>query len=143
MRMNWGMKIVVGLAAFMIFIVSVGVYMVSRDTDTLLDDDYYEKGLTYDDVYQRKQNLVDDGAKPALKVDRDTLFITFVQYDNKGEIFFRRPSDGSLDQKIPFATSTNVFALPIASFSKGNWSLEITWESNRKPYVDTRPLFIQ
>ena len=102
MRMNWGMKIVVGLAAFMIFIVSVGVYMVSRDTDTLLDDDYYEKGLTYDDVYQRKQNLVDDGAKPALKVDRDTLFITFVQYDNKGEIFFRRPSDGSLDQKIPF-----------------------------------------
>jgi hypothetical protein len=127
----------------MIFIVAAGVYMVSHDSDSLIEDDYYEKGLSYDDVYRRKQNLVDDGAKPIMKVDKDTLFLTFVSDNNKGELMFKRPSDGSLDKKIPFATSTKSFALPISAFAKGNWTLEISWEHDSKSYIDTRPLYIQ
>lgn len=141
--MNWGVKIVVGMATFMIFIVSVGIYMVSRDTDSLMEDDYYEKSLNYDDVYKRKQNLIDDNAKPLVNINHDTLFITFQHADNAGELFFRRPSDGRLDQKVAFATKTNVFALPIEAFSKGNWNIEINWESQQKSYLDVRPLFIQ
>lgn len=127
----------------MIFIVSIGVYMVYRDTDSLLEDDYYERGLHYDEVYRRKQSLVDDDAKPMLKLERDTLFITFKQFGNAGEALLRRPSDGKLDLKIPFATKTNVYAVPVATLLKGNWSLELAWESDGKPYLDTRPLFIQ
>jgi len=46
--MNWGTKIVIALALFMALIVSFGVYMVSRDTDSLVAEDYYERGLNYD-----------------------------------------------------------------------------------------------
>jgi len=46
--MNWGIKIVIALASFMVLIVSFGVYMVSTDTDTLVAEDYYERGLNYD-----------------------------------------------------------------------------------------------
>ena len=46
--MNWGLKIVIGLATFIVFIVSMGIYMVSKDTDSLVDNDYYEKSLSYD-----------------------------------------------------------------------------------------------
>ncbi|HWK99283.1 MAG TPA: FixH family protein [Parapedobacter sp.] len=47
-EMNWGIKIVIALASFMVLIVSFGVYMVSTDTDTLVAEDYYERGLNYD-----------------------------------------------------------------------------------------------
>jgi len=45
---NWGGKIVLALALFMALIISFGVYMVSQDTDTLVAEDYYERGLNYD-----------------------------------------------------------------------------------------------
>src|SRR5690606_26214021 len=118
-------------------------YMVLRDTESLLEDDYYEKSLNYDDVYKRKKNLIDDNAKPLVSINRDTPVITFQHADIAVELFFRRPSDGRLDQKVAFATKTNVFALPIGAFSKGNWNIEINWESQQKSYLDIRPLFIQ
>lgn len=46
--MNWGLKIVISLALFVALIVSFGVYMVSKDTDSLVAPDYYERGLNYD-----------------------------------------------------------------------------------------------
>lgn len=141
--MNWGVKIIIGLAAFMLFIIGSSIYMISKDSDSLIDDDYYEKGLEYDVVYDRKQNLEDDHAKPSLTIVKDTLVVSFKMLGNKGEIFFKRPSDGALDKKIPFFTDTDVFKMPISALAKGNWSLELTWKSNAKNYVDNQSLFIQ
>jgi len=49
--MNWGTKIVIALALFIALIVSFGVYMVSQDTDSLVAEDYYERGLNYDRLH--------------------------------------------------------------------------------------------
>src|SRR5690606_31910354 len=111
--MNWGMKIVVGMATFMLFIIGAGVYMISKDSDSLLDEDYYEKGLAYDDVYERKQNLLDDGAKPVVRLEKDTLVVVFTRPRNKGQLSFKRPSDGRQDKEIPLYTATEVFKLPV------------------------------
>ncbi|GGG87722.1 hypothetical protein GCM10007415_22000 [Parapedobacter pyrenivorans] len=46
--MNWGTRIALALALFMALIVSFGIYMVSKDTDSLVAEDYYERGLNYD-----------------------------------------------------------------------------------------------
>lgn len=46
--MNWGTKIVIALALFIVLITTFGVYMVSTDTDSLVAEDYYERGLQYD-----------------------------------------------------------------------------------------------
>ena len=141
--MNWGTKIILGLGAFMLFIIGSSIYMVSKDSDTLIDDDYYEKGLAYDQVYDRKQNLQDDRARPKLKIDKDTLSITFITKENKGELVFKRPSDGSLDKKLPFYTATEVLKLPVSSLERGNWSLEINWTNQDKQYIDNQSLFVQ
>ncbi|QBQ42200.1 FixH family protein [Sphingobacterium psychroaquaticum] len=140
--MNWGLKIVIGLGAFMIFIVAAGVYMVSHDSDSLVDNDYYEKSLTYDEVYVSKENLEKDGAKPTIKVRNDTLYIHFVHADNQGELQFKRPSDGKLDVTLPFATKTNDFQLPVSTFTKGSWDLDVNWKSNSKTYLSSHPLFL-
>lgn len=141
--MNWGLKIVVGLGAFMLFIIFATIYMVSKDSDTLIDENYYENSLSYNEVYDRKQNLVDDDARPLLKLENDTLSIIFKSTNNKGELSLKRPSDGSLDKVIPLFTSSNIYTLPVSTFSKGNWNLEINWESNNKSYVDNQSLYIK
>ncbi len=141
--MNWGMKIVLGMGAFMIFIVCTVLYMVNKDTDTLIDENYYEKGLVYDEIYARKQNLQDDDAQPRIAIQNDTLILHFSSEGIKGELNFLRSSDGSLDKIIPLYTSTNVFKLPIKTLAKGSWILEVNWESNQREYLYSQSIFIQ
>lgn len=139
--MNWGLKIVLGLGAFMIFIVSVGIYMVRKNTDTLEDEDYYEKSLSYDEVYQRKQNLLDDGARPAVSVKNDTLYVSFRKPYNEGKLVFKRPSDKSLDTTLPFVAQNQQYSLPAASFAKGSWRLEISWQQGGRVYTSDHNLY--
>ena len=141
--MNWGNKIIVGMASFILFIVGSGIYMVTKDSDSLIDENYYENSLTYDQVYDSKQNLVQDHAKPVLDVQNDTLTIHFVGENNKGTLTFKRPSDGTLDKEIPFYTQQKHFKLPISSFVKGNWALEISWKQGDKSYLHSQDLYIQ
>lgn len=141
--MNWGTKIIIGMGAFMLFIVCSVLYMVNKDSDTLIDDDYYEKGLVYDDVYDRKQNLQDDSAKPTITIVNDTLSILFKSAQIKGNLSLKRPSDGGLDKNIPLLTTTDVFKIPVSTLEKGNWLLELTWESHNRKYADTQSIFIK
>lgn len=142
-KMNWGTKIVVGLGSFILFIICAGVYMVTKNSDSLVDENYYENSLEYDKIYTSQQNLIDDAAKPKVTIGKDTLVIEFVTDNNKGNLTFKRPSDGDLDKIIPFSTRNSIFKLPISSFKKGNWSLEISWRQNEKTYLHHQPLYIQ
>jgi len=141
--MNWGNKIILGLGSFMLFIVVSVVYMVTKDSDTLIDEDYYETSLSYDEVYNSKQNLIRDNATPVLTMQNDTLNIQFVGTENKGNITFKRPSDGSLDKTIPLYTKESEFKLPISTFTKGNWTVEISWKQGENSYVHNQSLYIQ
>jgi len=139
--MDWGTKIAAGLGTFVLLIVGTGIYMVTQNTDTLEEADYYEKSLDYDQVYREKQNLEDDRARPQVSVRGDTLHITFRDAENRGELRFKRPSDGSLDLTLPFATRSTDYQLPAATFKKGNWKLEIRWQGNGRPYISEHNLF--
>ncbi|PRD55738.1 FixH family protein [Sphingobacterium gobiense] len=139
--MNWGLKIILGLGTFIIFIVSAGIYMVTKNKDTLEDEDYYEKSLSYDEVYQRKQNLLDDNARPTVNIKNDTLYIAFKQARNRGELFFKRPSDNMLDIVIPFVTESQHYRLPVGSFTRGSWRLEISWQQDGTPYTSDHNLY--
>ena len=141
--MNWGYKIVFGLGAFMLFIIGAGIYMVTHDSDTLVESDYYEKGLNYDETFHKKENLLNDHAKPRIQVLQDTLLIQFSSSVNKGNLNFKRLDDKNQDQQLPFYTNSNQFKLPISSFKKGNWNLEIDWVNSNKSYISDHAVFIQ
>lgn len=140
--MNWGLKIICGLGLFMLFIIGTVVYMVGKDTDSLEENDYYERSLNYDEVYSSKQNLIEDNMKPTLLVKSDTLTVHFKHNQNKGIIHFKRPSDGKLDVNSSFETATQVFKMPISAFKRGNWHIELVWENSGKSYIFEQPLFL-
>ena len=140
--MNWGYKIVLGLGTFMIFIVGAGIYMVTNDSDTLVETDYYEQGLKYDETYHKLENLQKDNARPGLKISNDTLHLTFKNLENKGYLIFQRMDKNDQDKKLPFASNTQNFNLPLSSFPKGKWKLRIDWMDENESYISDHEIFI-
>ncbi len=133
--MNWGIKIFLSLGVFMASIVAVGIYMVSRDSDSLEEDDYYEQGLNYDRAYEKKQNVLIMQESPTITITGDTLYIHFVSKVNTGKLLLRKPSDSRLDRELPFRTSNNIFVLPLSTFDRGMWNLYIDWKSLGRDFL--------
>jgi hypothetical protein len=99
--------------------------------------------LNYDETFHKKENLLNDHAKPRIQVLKDTLLIQFSSSVNKGNLNFKRLDDKNQDQQLPFYTNSNQFKLPISSFKKGNWNLEIDWVNSNKSYISDHAVFIQ
>lgn len=140
--MNWGGSIVLGMGVFMAFIIGSVFYMVGQDTDTLEEDNYYDKGIHYSEVYALKENLQRDRATPTLRLQGDSLCIHFTTSDNKGISQWKRPSDGRLDKEQRFQTATDSVIMPFVAYERGHWQIELTWESAGTAYQSIHNLFI-
>lgn len=141
-NMNWGTKIFITLAVFMIGMVAAGVYMVSKDSDSLVDKDYYEQGINFDEVYIRRQNLQTQHAQPAIKINGDTLQIRFKHSGNAGELLLMRASDESQDIKIPFSVSGDFYWTDIQALNAGSWDLQLIWQSGEHAFQYERKIFL-
>lgn len=140
--MNWGVKIVIFLAAFMIFIIGSVIYMISTDTDGLEENDYYEQALNYDDTYDRKQNTRNDKAEPTLKIEEGELKIDFTTSIKKGNLVLRRLSDRSKDQNIDFSTDEKTYYVDVSKLDSGMWMCILTWENKGKEYLFEEDIFL-
>ncbi|MFB5944556.1 FixH family protein [Albibacterium profundi] len=142
--MNWGVKIFITLLLFVIIAVSTGIYMVSNDHDSLIEEDYYEKGLEYDSTYNHKTNVKELNLEPQLVVDSGYMVIQFQETGSNGLLALRRESDSSQDLELPFSTKSNVFRLPIADLSDGRWNIRIDWKSHKGvPLLFEKSIYIR
>src|SRR5690606_28906129 len=127
--MNWGVKIFLILLTFIIVAVSTGIYMVSQDHDSLVDDYYYEMGLSYDAQYEGKTNVNCLNADPNFILEDSTLRIRIKEAGNKGQITFQRTADSSQDQQVKFDTPTGEYSIPVERLQAGKWKILLQWES--------------
>ena len=134
--MSWGTKIVLILVTFMLFIIILVTYMFSvNGKDALVEEDYYEKGLSYNQEYNAKQNVLDNNAQPQIKITENQII---VQLKDSATYVLKllRPSA----QKEDIATkgntigNGNLILIDRKSLSKGLWTLSIQWESNKKSF---------
>lgn len=135
--MHWGTKLVLGLAVFIIFIMGMVVYMfMVHGNDALVDNDYYEKGINYNQEYTAKQNVLNDRAEP--KITIHTAFI-IIELKDSAQFTLRlmRPSSEKDDVKIAGNTMGDKHAITINTqkMHRGLWFLELAWTSNGKPYM--------
>lgn len=140
--MNWGAKVIIGMAVVMISIVATGIYMVSQDTDTLEENDYYEKGLSYDKDYNKKENVLLNDTRVAISVINDSLTLRFRDANNNGIIAFRRPSDRMMDKRVHFATKESYYKIPVENLKKGAWRIRLDWTNNDTSYLQEQNLYI-
>lgn len=135
--MNWGTKIVLGMVAFMLFIIAMVVYMFSvHGNDALVDEDYYEKGINYNQEYDAKQNVITDNAQPKVTVSHTQIIIQLKDSANY-ELRLLRPSTikDDLDRKGNTATDSNLILIDSKKLANGLWFLELKWKSNNKDYL--------
>lgn len=133
--MNWGTKLVLGMGTFMSFIIVLAVMMFTSKTDALVEQDYYEKGIQYDDTFNKKEQVRKDQATPQIKIDPNQLQLSFIM-PAKGIISMIRNSDKKQDQKIPFQTdSASSVSVPLKTFKKGTWKLIVEWNSQGLSYL--------
>lgn len=141
--MNWGVKILLTLITIVVATVSVGIYMVSQDTDSLVEEGYYEKGLDYESVLEHKRNVELHHAQPEVTVKESYLEFKFKESGNKGEIILKRPSDQHLDKTFPFTSSNPIYTLTLKDIEKGAWEIEISWSNNDVPFFFEKRIYVQ
>ena len=134
--MNWGGKLTLTMLIFIVFILAMGAFMLSKQSnDALVEGNYYEKGLTYDEEYQSKQNTIDDGQTPIININEKQIVIQMkdsVDY----ELRLIRPSDIKADKRLKGYTicDNNLILIPKKPKDKGLWFLDIEWKINGKNY---------
>ncbi|MCY1552773.1 hypothetical protein D9M68_891920 [compost metagenome] len=135
--MNWGTKIILGMIAFMLFIIAMVAYMFSvHDNDALVAEDYYEKGINYDQDYNALQNTIKDQAEPIFKFSENQLIIQLKDTANY-ELKLLRPAAAKDDVKQKGSTvgDTNLILVDRHGMPKGLWLLELKWTSKGKDYL--------
>ena len=134
--MNWGKKLVTGLALFMIFMVTLGTIMIMRSgEDALIESDYYEKGQRYNEQYQAKQNALNDMTVPVLLTDQNGVTITF-PLPVKYRLTCKRLSDQDMDKIFEGSTEAEqIIELLKGDLPAGPWMLKIEYSANNKDYL--------
>jgi len=133
--MNWGTKLIIGMASFMLFIVALVLIMFNSRKDALVDADYYEKGINYNKVYNRREQTKTDHATPEIAVTPDMIIIRFSAHA-KGTAALMRTSDKALDKSLPFESNTNhQLIIPAHQLTRGSWRLILEWISQEKSYL--------
>ena len=123
-----------GMGAFMLYIIVMGVYMFGQSSDDY-DHQYYEKGLAYDSVYNQEKQVVTDKVQPVIKVEQANLHINFIAPAN-GSVQFERLADPSLDRVVAFTSDNkNEVIIPLDKFKTGRWDLSLAWVNNGKKYL--------
>ena len=124
------------MAAFMIFIMTLGMLMIkNNEKDTLIDVDYYEKGQAFEADYQKKQAAIDDEVVPEVAFNRYGLKVTFGR-PVKYKIICKRPSDQAMDTVFEGVTEEhNNVRIPDGVLQSGPWFVRIEFTEEGKDYV--------
>ncbi len=135
--MNWGTKIVLGMIAFMLFIIGMVVYMFkSHGNDALVEEDYYEKGINYDKEYDAKKNTLDDDATPIIKITETQVVIQLKDAADY-QLLMLRPSAIKEDMRANGKTTgdNHLITVEKSTLARGLWSMRLAWQVGGKEYL--------
>ena len=142
MKINWGTGLVIGMVAFISFIMYFVVTMMSStDYDhDLVVEDYYKEELHYQQDIDAEENALAMEENLTLEREGSKLILTFPENMNlniiEGNVNFYRPSNKKLDFNIPFSKIIGQqLEVPEAQLVKGRWNVKVTWEKNEKEFM--------
>lgn len=145
--MNWRNRILIG---FSVFVVGIGtmVYIAMKQTNEMVDDNYYEKELTYQSKIDAAKNL--NALQEKVIVENENGFVKIklpVQSINCqpiGKIEFLRPSQQELD--INAVLNVDIKGEQVfnrTKFITGIYQLSIDWTNNGTNYYYNQELNIK
>ncbi|WP_345949330.1 FixH family protein [Mucilaginibacter sp. PAMB04274] len=143
MKLNWGNYLIMGMGAFMVFIISMGVYMFAQTKDDY-DKQYYEKGINFDQDFNREKQVFADRAVPKVSFDAQNMLVQFAA-PAKGKLRFTRAADRWMDKVFPVECikAADPVIIPLTALAKGPYKLRVEWQSNLKQYLYEQDITIK
>ncbi|MCM4157857.1 FixH family protein [Gramella sp. AN32] len=142
MKINWGTGIVIGMAAFISFIMYfVVTMMTSKEYDhDLVVEDYYKAELHYQQDIDAEENALAMKENVSVLNQRGNWIVVLPESINLAEIVgninLYRPSNKMLDFEIPLKDLTShEIILPNEKMIDGRWNLSVNWKIRGKEYL--------
>ncbi|UPT68697.1 MAG: FixH family protein [Sphingobacteriales bacterium JAD_PAG50586_3] len=146
LKWNWGTKIVVAYAIFIVLILTA-VFKAMNEKVDLVTPDYYAQEVGYQTKLDKMENAESLSIPVSAIQTADGVIITFpveVKGPYTGTVLFYRPSNSADDITMPITTTANgQMVAPITKLKKGNYNLLVDWAAQGKTYFSKLSIFIQ
>ena len=145
MKFNWGS----GIAIFYTLFVVIMVFMVVRASQTdinMVQDNYYDQDLNYEQFRKSRQNGMQDGVLAInYRSEVKNVAIQFPQDEKniRGSVQFYRPSDQGLDKSMDISLDEkNLMEVAVDKFPAGYWKVVVKWDISGKSYYREEQLVL-
>lgn len=146
-KFNWGTGIFLVIIVFFILIFSF-IYYASTFKINLVEDNYYEKELKYEEHITKLRNT--DSANLPIGIIHEGRSIQLVIPGKcdpgmiSGKIQFYRPSDFEMDRFYTFSPDKNgVQNIDLGGFPGGKYIIKIDWMYDSVEFFQEQSIFIQ
>lgn len=147
MKFNWGTGILITIILFFLAVVAFFIYSSNLDIN-LVEENYYEKELAYQDKINRIKNTEALEGKISILLQNKVLQVDFPDFfhgkNTEGHVLFYRPSDPAKDFIIPLQLNDSSFqAIDASRLEPGRYLVKIDWTTDGISYYFEEPIFNQ
>lgn len=141
MKWNWGKGIVVGMLAFMGFIMYMVITMSTdkKYSHDLVTEEYYAKEMAYQTEIDAETNTGNLKEKITGKRTEKGWEIKFpselAPEKIKGTVFLYRPSNKKLDFNLKLDLTSPNLLIPSNRMLDGRWNIIIDWDYEKTKYM--------
>lgn len=140
MKLNWGS----GIAIFYVCFMAIMIFMViksKQNTVHLVQENYYQKDLDYEQFRAKRQNAsaLTESIQIQYNSSKQSVTIVFPEQmkTSTGKLTFFRPSNKYMDKifKLELDKQGSML-IPInpKTIPSGKWNIQVDWESEGKLY---------
>lgn len=139
-KSRWGIGVFALYGGFVIFIL-ICVGFASLQSFDLVEADYYQKGIDYQQQIDRLNRTATSGGSPTISYDpsQNGIVVTFpasVRAETlHGSVTLFRPSNAQWDRTIPLnIASDNRQVIAADSLANGRWRIKVNWRVGDTSY---------
>jgi hypothetical protein len=146
MKFNWGTGIFIVIALFLLAVVAFYIYISNLDIK-LVEDNYYEKELSYQDRIDKLNNTASLPWKINIEQEPGNIILQFPKLKPpvapEGTLLFYRPSDPEKDISVSLQLNdSSCQVIDINGMAKGKWVMKLDWKMDGKEYYFEEDLII-
>ncbi|MBL0106546.1 MAG: FixH family protein [Ignavibacteria bacterium] len=146
MKISWGIIVMLGFSLFAAGIIAMVAVSMTKNVD-LVSDNYYEKGIKYQNQIDMKLNSAEFSDKIKTEIKDSGLLIEYsedlIKGNFSGEIKFYRSSDAKKDFKVNIETDEKgIQLIPVMNLDKGLWKVQFSFRKDNKNYFLEKSIFI-
>lgn len=145
-KWNWGTKLVLAMAAFMIMVIALVVVMFQQDV-SLVEADYYPRGQAYQEMIQKTQNTIPYATDITASYENGIILISFPDFFKPDDVdgtvhFYKRTSDTGDRYAMLTLDQNNAFTYKAVGL-KGRYIIKIDWVQDGVGYYTEKNLTIE